>query len=363
MRALAFCYLVLPALAFADAPPPAAPTVFLVIDNGGNALKAAALQAAVKASLGALPKGFALRVIGGIPVQASPPLTRGDAKKVHAEVARAAVPPNLNGAKAGILLASYEWISRGATGRHHLVLISSAPTDDLRDSLERSVQQGFTVSLLSPRKLDAKERKSFEERGAGHAKIVSAATLAAALRVELGWGKLSKAEEQKLASARATRLLGALGGKAGGGGLIGVLRGSGRGGGGAAIGGVLGGSVGGAVGGLGLRGVGYGSGSSRLRRGEALVGARLALTFREVACRGCDVAEVRRSWLASARSLLGCLESAPALGAGELEVELGPLGKVGGSGPAASCAASWYRAHARSGVSGKLLIGAASAVR
>jgi hypothetical protein len=358
MRALALVsLLMIPVLARADVPAPQAPTVFLVID--GSALKTAAIQAAVKASLGALPSGVSLRVVGGRPLSGSAPLARTEAKKILAEVARAAVPPTLNSAKAGMLLATYLWLSGRGAGRHHIVLVGAGATDDLVDSLGDAVKDGFTVSLLSLRKLDAKEQKTFEERGAGHARSVTLRTLSAALRAELAWGKLSAAEEKKLAAARAARLARILGKAGGGGGLIGVLRG--RGG---AVGSVAGGTINNAVGvgGLGLRGRGYGS-STRLRRGEALVGPKLALAFREVVCKGCDVAEVRRAWLASAGPLLTCLEAAAGLGQGEVVVELSAAGKAVGPVAAASCAATWYSKQARSGVGGKLVVGPASSVR
>lgn len=354
-RALALLTLLFPVLAGADVPARQAPTIFLVID--GSALKAAAIQAAVRTAIGSLPSGFSLRVVGGQPLSGSAPLARTETKKILAEVARAAVPPTLNSAKAGMLLSTYLWLSGRGAGRHHIVLVGAGSTDDLVDSLQHAVKDGFTVSLLSLRQLGAKERKTFEERGAGRARTVTVRTLPAALRAELAWAKLSAAEEKKLAAARAARLANLLG-KAGSGGLIGVLRGSGTPG---AVGGVLGGAVG--VGGLGLRGRGYGGSSARLRRGEALVGPKLALAFREVVCSGCDVAEVRRAWLASAGPLLACLEGAAGLGPGEVVVELGAAGKATGPVAAASCAASWYGKQARSGVGGKLVVGPASSVR
>jgi len=365
--------LLLPATAHADVEPPATPTVFLAIENRSGALKAAALKAAVRAALPGLGKGFSLSVVGGTPLEASPPLSAKDAKRVLAEVARAASMASTGAAAKLVLLrAQSAWTGAyGSTPRHHLVLLAATATSasDLSASLWMAVRRGFTVSVLSLARLSADELKALEEKGAGHAKVVTARTLGASLRAELAWSKLSKAEEQKLATARSSKLkiLGALGKGSGSGGLIGVLRGSGGGSSGV-LGRVTGGGGGvlvGGVGGLGLRGRSYGYGSSsRLRRGEALCGKRLALAFRQVACGGgCDVAEVRRTWIANAASLLACLEGAPSLGQDEVSVELGAAGKVVGFGDAARCATAWYAKQARRGTSARLIVGPVSAVR
>jgi hypothetical protein len=368
--------LLAPAVARADAPPPpATPTIFVAIDNRNAALKVPALQSAFKAALSALPSGFSLCLVGGSPLEASPPLSPKDPRKVLAEVARAAKATPGGSSEIAILsYATREWTGPygSSSPRHHLVLVSGVAggASLAGASLGLAVRKGFTVSLLSLAKAEPKALKDFVAKSAGRAKVVSARTLAAALRAELAWGKLSKADEKKLATARSTGVLRILG-SSGRGGLIGVLGTGGSGGsGGSGLGGAVSGTLGGGgvgVGGLGLRGrgpgYGYGS-SSHLRRGEALVGQKLALAFRAVTCAGgCDVAEVRRSWLASAGPLLGCLEGSLSLGYGEVSVELGANGKTTGSGAAASCASSWYGRQARRGVSARLLVGPASSVR
>jgi hypothetical protein len=271
--------------------------------------------------------------------------------------------------------------------RHHLIVITDAAPELARVSaaLGSATRDGFTVSFICLGKVDARARKELLQRGAGRVWAASAKSLAGALRSELAWSKLSKAQERaRQAAVDAYRKTSVAG-------VLGVLRGSGPppanifGSGGLAVGGAgglrgIGG--GGAVGGLGLRGTGTGGGGTgaglgaigggygtyrgsnpRLRRAESLVGSKLALTFRQVGG-GSDVAETRRALLAAAKPLLSCLEGQLSLAdRDEVTVEFIAGGKATGANSAAArCVETWMSKLPR-GHRATLIVGPASAAQ
>jgi hypothetical protein len=282
--------------------------------------------------------------------------------------------------------------------RHHLIVITDAAPELARVSaaLGSATRDGFTVTFICLGKVDARARKELLQRGAGRVWGASAKSLAGALRSELAWSKLSKAQEkarQAAVDAHDKDRTSALRGSAG---ILGVLRGSGSSGvvnvlgsGGGAVGGLglkgtgTGGGGVGVMGGLGLKGTGtggggyrvggvirrgagyggYGHASSRLRRAESLVGSKLALTFRQVGG-GSDVAETRRALLAAAKPLLSCLEGQLSLAdRDEVTVEFVVGGKAtGANSAAAKCVETWMFKLPR-GHRATMIVGPASAAQ
>jgi hypothetical protein len=335
------------ATAAADAPPPQVPTLYLALDAPSLRGQAAPLAKAVKAALPGVAKGTMVVVVGS---DASSPLAPTKRDEIADAVTRRSAGAT---SLANVLYkASNDWQASRSLRHHVVVLTGAAPApSDIQDALARMASEGFTVSFVCLGKVPAKHKAELQRRGAGHVVAVNGKTLGAALRGELGWTKLTKAQEGALQTAakehRATALLKILGAKGAPSGVAGVI------GGGLGVG---------AGGGLAIGSTGYAN--PRLRRAESLVGPKLALTFRQVSG-GVDLAEVRRYLLAQAKPLLGCLESKLTLsGRDEATVEFAVGGKVSGAVPAATaCVQAWGGKLKWRSLRGTMLVGVASSAQ
>jgi len=352
--------------AHADVEPPPQPTVYLMVESKVLAEKTEAIKSAVKSALPRLPKAWSLSVVNGCKdsesrYEASPRWTASEATEILATLTRGASCTGYLPSALSALL--WKWSGSDGKPRQHLVLLSAeAPTVSLLgDLLDTAVRRGFTVSFLSLGKVAASDRRDLQKRGCGRVhEVVPGPRLIAALRTELAWTRLSKAQELAMHKAREAwrpgqlvrtgrRTLTSSGGSPGA-----VTFGSRRG---------PGPGTGGGSGGLGLKGVGDSSKNPRLRRAESRLGSKLALTFRQVSCTAsCDLADARRQLLGASAPLLQCLEGALSLsGREEVTVQFA-AGKVTGARSTANACVQGWLAKAPRGFSATLLVGPVSAV-